>query len=250
MACDKMDRTDSGDRGKFMKRLLNLITLLVVFTATLSAQTFTREIKVTKPRMNGADVSELQRTLLSLGFDDVGEVDGYFGPMSSNALQQYQGLAGFEQTGIFTKANFDFLYNKSSLNLQFNLALQKFNLVTKCKTYEEDSVFLKDPFYQSSEGAGMVFYKDGKTTVYAYTNICGSMGNFTAYFIPLGSGDYLYIEQTNEYDIPMGNVISSTYETYLCSNGKLYKVKNGSFTSTTEAQAGRVLTDLKKAVKN
>lgn len=43
------------------------------------AQSFTREIKVTSPRMHGNDVIQVQKMLLAMGFDVVGEADGYFG---------------------------------------------------------------------------------------------------------------------------------------------------------------------------
>lgn len=233
-----------------MKKLYKLFTLLVLFTATLSAQNFTREIKVAKPRMNGTDVLQLQRTLLTLGFEEVGEADGYFGPMSAKALKKYQGIAGFEQTGVYSKGNSDFLYGNSFLNLQFNLAIQKFNLVTSCRSYESYMVVLDEDTYKSSEGAAMDIYKDGDKTVYAFTSICGELGRFGAYFIPLGSGDYLYIEESVHYDSPFGSIASQDYKTYLCANGKLYKVTAGTFAPATEAQLGYKLRDLKNAVKN
>lgn len=233
-----------------MKKIIKLLILFVLFTASLSAQSFTREIKLAKSRMNGPDVTQLQRTLLSLGFDEIGEVDGYFGPMSQKVLTKYQGIAGFEQTGVYSKANFDFLNNTSFINTQFNLALQKFNLVTKCHSYESYMVVLDEDTYKSSEGAGMDIYRDGDKTVYAATGIFGSIGNFHAYFIPLGSGDYLYIEESNQYDSPLGNIISTSYETYFCNNGKLYKLTDGNFIPATEAQVGHILQDLKKSIKN
>ena len=51
------------------------------------------------PNLRGDDVSELQATLARLGFDS-GRVDGIFGPLTANALEDFQHNSGLYVDGV------------------------------------------------------------------------------------------------------------------------------------------------------
>lgn len=69
-----------------------------------------RELARTSPRMSGVDVEQLQRFLISQGFDDDGalEVDGEFGYTTKNAVEDWQESLGVEETGRVSTARLVF----------------------------------------------------------------------------------------------------------------------------------------------
>lgn len=72
--------------------------------------TFSREISVTKPRMNGDDVEFIQEVLYDLDFlDSYSDVDGYYGPTSEGKVQAFQNWFGLPVTGVVDEATFDLL---------------------------------------------------------------------------------------------------------------------------------------------
>lgn len=70
----------------FMKKFFALL-LAVINISLAFSQTYTRELKLYSKRMNGDDVMMLQLALLNLGFTEVGEADGWFGPKTEASNQ-------------------------------------------------------------------------------------------------------------------------------------------------------------------
>jgi len=58
--------------------------------AAYAADAFTRTIELQTSRMNGQDVVNLQKRLLSLGYDAIGEADGYYGPATEGVIKYIQ----------------------------------------------------------------------------------------------------------------------------------------------------------------
>jgi peptidoglycan hydrolase-like protein with peptidoglycan-binding domain len=60
-----------------------------------------RELGMASPRLEGPDVTQLQRFLSAAGFDDEGqmEVDGVFGWATARALEDWQEAVGLPETG-------------------------------------------------------------------------------------------------------------------------------------------------------
>ena len=69
-----------------------------------------RIIELTNPRMEGNDVLSLQRRLLSLGFTETGEADGYYGPLTAGVIKNVQILFGFEADGKVNKSLWDNIF--------------------------------------------------------------------------------------------------------------------------------------------
>ncbi len=60
----------------------------------------TRNLYLTDPRMSGEDVQRLQERLLALGYTEVGEADGIFGPATDAAVRRFQQDRGLAVDGI------------------------------------------------------------------------------------------------------------------------------------------------------
>ena len=58
-----------------------------------------RVLEVVSPPLRGDDITVLQHRLLQLGFA-VGRVDGFFGPVTSAALAEFQSNMGLPSDGV------------------------------------------------------------------------------------------------------------------------------------------------------
>ncbi|MDC7241094.1 MAG: peptidoglycan-binding domain-containing protein [Spirochaetales bacterium] len=80
--------------------VIKLVLFLIFLSSGLSAQDvmFTRELKLESPRLHGADVEFIQMRLSELNYE-VGEIDGWFGPLTEEAVKQMQRDFNFEPDG-------------------------------------------------------------------------------------------------------------------------------------------------------
>jgi len=103
---------------------------VTIQNAAVPEQKFNRIIAVVTPRMEGEDVLELQNRLLSLGFGEVGEADGYYGPATEGVIKNIQSLSGFESNGKVDKTFWDFILDdKNDVYLRLiNKALLEGNI--------------------------------------------------------------------------------------------------------------------------
>lgn len=100
-------------------------------------QNFTRIIELKNPRMEGQDILELQNRLLSLGFNEVGSVDGYYGPLTAGVIKKIQSFFASDDYGkvderlwnyIFSERNTSFLKRISSVADPFKkISIEDFN---------------------------------------------------------------------------------------------------------------------------
>ena len=99
-----------------MKKIINLgLILFLVCGMTAFAQSFTREINVTRPRMNGPDVKSMQERLLELGFANVGEADGYYGPMTAGEIYFIKAALGLMEYIAFGSDEEEAYYSEIDL---------------------------------------------------------------------------------------------------------------------------------------
>lgn len=214
-----------------MKKIL-LITVTLFFASMLFAQTFKRDIKLAKPRINGTDVVQLQKMLYTLGYTEVGEADGYFGPMSEKSLKQYEEMAGFNSDGIFSKSVFDFLYNGSFLNILYHQAIAKYNLVTKLSSLKEwniDLSYSDELEIHTTEGASLTVYNDGKNKVYGEFVFYGEYGKALYTMVPLNNEDFIYVKCNETYEYQFGPVATREFKPYFYCDGKFYELQKGQF---------------------
>ena len=84
------------------------VTVLSVFVFPQEID-FQRSLKVTRPRMNGEDVLQAQQRLSDLGYDEVGDIDGWYGPMSSEAVTKFQRDKELDISGVVDLTTWDLI---------------------------------------------------------------------------------------------------------------------------------------------
>jgi hypothetical protein len=75
----------------------------------------TRSLYLTTPMMEGADVLALQNRLLELGYNEVGEPDGYFGRMTDEAVRRFQELNDLEVDGVIGPVSWEVLFRLDAI---------------------------------------------------------------------------------------------------------------------------------------
>lgn len=207
-----------------------LILLLSVFS--LYAQGAKRELKVTKPRMHGDDVVYVQTKLLEMGFTEVGEADGYYGPMSEGAVKELQKLIDLPVNGEVHDVLYDFLESKEMASVREAIKVYNQNKnETNCVSKEEYLERSNGPFDQT-----IFVYKTGKKTaccmyqeVYDFYGLTEKLVkvNDSVYFLsgsettassPDGGG-------INPWDQDAKIVWNTSYYSYILIKKDLYSVE-------------------------
>ena len=91
-----------GDRGLPLRDVIDEVTWRVL--EETSWQLGDRLLYVSRPFLRGDDVVVLQQSLSLLGFDP-GRVDGIFGPLTEQALREFQANVGLEASGTLTMSS-------------------------------------------------------------------------------------------------------------------------------------------------
>ena len=138
-----------------------LVLLFSVFSFCIFAEKATQEriLTVTSPRIYGEDVKFIQTKLIEMGFAEIGEIDGYYGPKTEKAVKDFQSIAGFNSNGIISKKEYDFFKDENSKLI--------INAVHAWKNYEPPKDIYSSKRYimkKSFDGRLIQNKKDGKTT--------------------------------------------------------------------------------------
>ena len=138
-----------------------LVLLLSVFSFCIFAEKATQEriLTVTSPRIYGEDVKFIQTKLIEMGFAEIGEIDGYYGPKTEKAVKDFQSIAGFNSNGIISKKEYDFFKDENS-KLIINAVHTWKNYVPPKDIYSSQHYKMKKSF----DGRLIQNKKDGKTT--------------------------------------------------------------------------------------
>jgi hypothetical protein len=83
-----------------------------IFVLPVFSQDFNRVIELKNPRMNGQDVLALQKRLLEFTFYELGEADGYYGPMTEGVIKKIQASWDLPVTGIVNKEFWDIIFDE------------------------------------------------------------------------------------------------------------------------------------------
>jgi peptidoglycan hydrolase-like protein with peptidoglycan-binding domain len=73
----------------------------------------TRSLKYTLPMIRGRDVITVQRRLRALGFSDVGQPDGLYGPATERAVRAFQRTRGLQIDGVVGPITFHHLFESA-----------------------------------------------------------------------------------------------------------------------------------------
>jgi Tol biopolymer transport system component/peptidoglycan hydrolase-like protein with peptidoglycan-binding domain len=97
--------------GGTMTRVGKILVVIAFVAGSVFAQEieFERMLEVTTPRMSGDDVKQIQQRLMDLGYDEVGDIDGWYGPMSADAAERFQNDRGLPADGRVDLATWELI---------------------------------------------------------------------------------------------------------------------------------------------
>jgi peptidoglycan hydrolase-like protein with peptidoglycan-binding domain len=224
----------------FMKKPIISLALLFIVHNVFS-QDFSRTIELRNDRMHGADIARLQTRLKFFGFDEIGECDSYYGPLTENAIKTIQSFSGFEQNGKVDRKLWEFIFTESNISL-----IENINRVSKydIDILEKDS---GDRSGYSTEGGHVDKYYSNNEIKVIKLFLYGEQGRVEYNFYYINSNeyflitkDYIYAEylfsylheqaETGEYVFDNESFERDTkieYETYLKSDTDLFQIING-----------------------
>ena len=211
-----------------MKTLLSYL-LLFTCAALLPAQDFSRDLKLTAPRMKGDDVAKVQNQLLSLGFKDIGAADGWFGPKTEKAVKAYQELLGFSQNGGVDGKLWKAMFASEDTLLHLNEDTKAVNALSIGKYTKTQT----DILGHSSEGASRTLFRDGNNVRYAEVDIYSEMGKVNYRIYPVEDRLLVvgvFYAYPAPFDIDHATIEKRTFyymgkQTFEVSNGILAKVE-------------------------
>jgi hypothetical protein len=129
------------------------------------SQNFSRILELKNTRMNGRDITNLQERLILLGFYEVGEVDGYYGPKTERVIKAIQRFSGFQEDGKVDHLLWNFIFSNDGFIINYLRLINTVSLYNKDKLYRiEDSMQYE---YWNYHGYGYaIFYSsDGKMKI-------------------------------------------------------------------------------------
>lgn len=77
-----------------------------------NAPPFERELTVQMPRLSGPDVIALQSRLIKLGYDSLGDADGYYGPLTAHAFERFAAFNGVTWRGVIDEQGWFALFTE------------------------------------------------------------------------------------------------------------------------------------------
>jgi len=121
----KLDQqaTINGVRGDWLKIMLDDGTVGWArwyydgtrYIDVIITPVFVRTLLVQTPRLSGDDVRAAQQRLLDLGYREVGEIDGSYGPSSESATKRFQQANGLDADGVIGSATWEKLFSTTAV---------------------------------------------------------------------------------------------------------------------------------------
>jgi hypothetical protein len=277
---------------KFLETLLLLVTSLIIFSCSnknkeyfssnegivISEQVYAEsynpvvglktDIELKNPSMNSQDILDLQNHLLSFGFFEIGEADGYYGPRTADVIRNIQKFLGFEQNGIVENKLWNILFDGNN-----NVVLSNINIVSKYNLNELQKETENRMGY-STEGGEVERYFWGNEIKHIRLHFFGEIFQVHYYLYYINSDYYFIIQEYYRYPFPIyyffldPNTLSADelernayeleiiandefwtktvieYDTYIKNNNNLYQMKNGIF-SETDFNLNRLIEEIK-----
>lgn len=202
-----------------------------VFTPSLFSQNFIRIIELKNPaRMHGQDILNLQNQLLALGFGEIGEPDGYYGPLTEGVIKNIQNLSGFESDGKVNRILWEYIFNNNNATLLQNINTALIYDLTKISVANIfDHSFWGEPdslevyYYITEQKAKKLTYSTFFSASGFYKLTCHFVDN-NHYFFKFEEG---YFNENDNWD-------KETDEVFLVNNDNCFKIVNGILQSATE----------------
>jgi hypothetical protein len=196
---------------------------------TLSKPTITnnipRVLKLAQPRMHGDDIQNLQKKLLSLKFSDIGEADGWYGPMTENVVKKIQRYLGLQQDGVVTSSTWNALFNPDDVIEHYCNDVSILNTYDLRRAYEYE-----DKDYTSLDtGGDATWYIEGKIPRYVRI-IYEEREKKTVLIVYIVEKRYIVLATEYKYltskPFDDESAYTSTFS-YYCVDDKSYEIKKG-----------------------
>jgi peptidoglycan hydrolase-like protein with peptidoglycan-binding domain len=206
-----------------MKNISLLFILMLLSISSMSSEEYSRELRYTEPRISGNDVLAVQKQLLLFGFNEIGEADGWFGPLLNTSIKKYQNFISIQENGVIDKNLWDLIFTKDKILLDYYNELKIINSINYTKLVKEE----KDFTGRSSQGGELLYYYYNKVLKYITLNICGELGK-VEYKIFVLDNRYVVLALDYSYpDIFDVEHAKKTNTTYYYTNSKTYEIQNG-----------------------
>jgi hypothetical protein len=202
-------------------KFLGVFLAVCVFCPNVSfSQNFSRILELKTARMNGQDIANLQERLILLGFYNVGEADGYYGPKTEQVIKAIQRFSGFQEDGKVDHLLWNFIFSNDGFSVEY---LRLINTV---------SLYNKDGLYRIGDG---VQYKYWNFAGYEYTIFYSSDGKMRILEINGGNGDnaygkeYYFVDEDKYILIHYRSNVSgeSNHGVYLRNGGNSCNINQG-----------------------
>ena len=93
--------------------IVDEVTRKVLLSEDAISRPLERKLYVTSPRLNGDDVVIVQQRLTDLGYVEVGEVDGYYGPLTESGVLRFQKMNKLPESGIVDAQNWNTIFGNN-----------------------------------------------------------------------------------------------------------------------------------------
>jgi hypothetical protein len=178
---------------------------------SIDSEGFTRTIELQTKKMNGPDIVKIQNRLLSLGFSEIGEADGYYGQLSEGTIKSVQKYLGFNQNGKVDRLLWSTIFNDNNTEVLKNIAII---VKYKVETMVEEEGLYGTRIYKHDTEKKVVNVYFGGDGIYSYLD---------CYFI--GNNYFFVVDKEIRYD-------ETTEKVYLYDENKTYEITNGTFSPT------------------
>ena len=224
-----------------MKRKVIFLLVFSIFSFCLFAQSNSknRELSVTSPRMHGDDVEYIQKKLVEMGFTEIGEIDGYYGPKTEKAVKEFQKIIGLSPTGIVGQKEYDFFKKQNAQTIMQGIYVWKTTDYTytepsegyKMDGYPYGDIFIKKENKKYPSCCLLFerdFYSETYTLIRLNKSTCFLLNEESHAVIDDDSGFNPYEDKEYEYE--------QSYYSMLFTNGVLYKMENGESTKYDDSE--------------
>jgi hypothetical protein len=195
------------------------------FEAVSGNNNFSRIIELKNPQMYGNDIEAIQNRLLSLGFIDLGEADGYYDTKTDNVVKKIKTFMGYEEkSGKIDRNLWNFIFNDGNNRFLLNISIvSEYNENLYRKREEINSYGYEEITTITTE---MYYSNDNKIKIARESRYWMGYMLYTRkyYFISLVS--YFIFEEGP-------NVISGEYyNVYYMNSNRMYQIKEGVFSQS------------------
>jgi len=201
-----------------------LAFLLCALAIPCISQDFKRTLELSSPRMNGSDVKEVQKRLLNLGFSEIGEADGWYGPLTKGVVERLQIFLGFSPDGKVDSRLWDSIFKKAdSIVVDYLSALANLNMVNHKSLPQR---LVQVPSELSGPGGAQIVYYEGKSGLkLAVHTGYGDIGYVESSLYFIDRQIYVLVRKSY-YNMDPQNPLMD-YQTFFCRSNGSFELKEG-----------------------